>query len=66
MASLECVRSYAWSKGHSEPDLSSVVYHAESGYFGFSILDLPKLSKKYMVLPVFKMNLNRCVISFII
>ena len=45
------------------------VYHAESGYFGFSILDLPKLSKKikkYMVLPVFKMNLNRRVISFII
>ena len=21
---LECVRSYAWSKGHSDPDLSSV------------------------------------------
>ena len=25
LASLECVRSYAWSKGHSEPDLSSVI-----------------------------------------
>ena len=25
LASLECVRSYAWSKGHSEPDLSSVL-----------------------------------------
>ena len=24
LAYLECVRSYAWSKGHSEPDLSSV------------------------------------------
>ena len=21
---MECVRSYAWSKGHSDPDLSSV------------------------------------------
>ena len=26
LAYLECVRSYAWSKGHSDPDLSSVVY----------------------------------------
>jgi hypothetical protein len=25
LASLECVRSYAWSKGHSDPDLSSVL-----------------------------------------
>ena len=24
LASLECVRSHAWSKGHSDPDLSSV------------------------------------------
>ena len=24
LAYLECVKSYAWSKGHSEPDLSSV------------------------------------------
>jgi hypothetical protein len=24
LAYLECVRSYAWSKGHSDPDLSSV------------------------------------------
>ena len=24
LAYLECVRSYAWSKGHSKPDLSSV------------------------------------------
>ena len=24
LASLECIRSYAWSSGHSEPDLSSV------------------------------------------
>ena len=22
---MECVRSYAWSKGHSDPDLSSVL-----------------------------------------
>ena len=27
LAYLECVRSYAWSKGHSEPDLSSVCSH---------------------------------------
>ena len=25
LACLECVRSYAWSKGHSDPDLCSVV-----------------------------------------
>ena len=25
LAYLECVRRYAWSKGHSEPDLSSVL-----------------------------------------
>jgi hypothetical protein len=25
LAYLECIRSYAWSKGHSDPDLSSVV-----------------------------------------
>ena len=25
LAYLECVRSYAWSKGHSDPDLSSVI-----------------------------------------
>ena len=25
LAYLECVRSYAWSKGHSDPDLASVV-----------------------------------------
>ena len=24
LAYLECFKSYAWSKGHSEPDLSSV------------------------------------------
>ena len=24
LAYLECIRSYAWSKGHSDPDLSSV------------------------------------------
>ena len=25
LAYLECVRSYAWSKGHSDPDLGSVI-----------------------------------------
>ena len=25
LAYLECVRSYAWSKGHSDPDLCSVI-----------------------------------------
>ena len=25
LAYLECIRSYAWSKGHSEPDLGSAV-----------------------------------------
>ena len=26
LAYLECVKSYAWSKGHSDPDLSSVTF----------------------------------------
>ena len=26
LAYLECVKSYTWSKGHSDPDLSSVMY----------------------------------------
>ena len=30
LAYLECVRSYAWSKGHSDPDLSSVARLAPS------------------------------------
>ena len=32
LAYLECVRSYAWSKGHSDPDLSSVNLVVKSQY----------------------------------
>jgi hypothetical protein len=27
LAYLECIQSYAWSKGHSDPDPSSVIYY---------------------------------------
>ena len=34
LAYLECIRSYAWSFGHSDPDLSSVmVLEIEQGWF---------------------------------
>ena len=32
LAYLECVKSYAWSKGHSEPDLSSVIWYIRPNY----------------------------------
>ena len=31
---LECVRSYAWSKGHSDPDLASVKTHIATVHEG--------------------------------
>ena len=42
LAYLECVRSYAWSKGHSDPDLSSVqsdlINAAKSQYVHISLV----------------------------
>ena len=32
LAYLECIRSYAWSKGCSDPDLSSVVVEKQMNY----------------------------------
>ena len=49
LACLECVRSYAWSKGHSDPDLSSVYWDLETcrkskkNNFFFFILAISKL-----------------------
>ena len=31
LAYLQCVRSYAWSKGHSDPDLGSVYLAFKNG-----------------------------------
>ena len=42
LAYLECVKSYAWSKGHSEPDLSSVGGHNVSPLVEIGLTDLPK------------------------
>ena len=35
LASLECIRSYTWSKGHSDPDLSSVLRSIEQEFVTF-------------------------------
>ena len=38
LAYLECVRSYAWSKGHSDLDLSSVYYYLCSDQNKLSVM----------------------------
>ena len=38
LAYLECVRSYAWSKGHSEPDLGNVGQLNTGSYFAINLV----------------------------
>ena len=57
LAYLECIRSYAWSKDHSEPDLGSVKRHGSQTLQQTSFLKKLRLVKR-----PFRTRSKQCVL----